>query len=176
MTALDNAGVRVLARKLDALVPRLGARRMQRVVIGCALVLAVTSVGPHHALDDYVLGLIARSRGGPLGLVRSPLDLFTFTTGNPASNHRLMDVGLMLPWWTDPELKIAFFRPVSSLTHWLDERLWPSSPVLMHLHSLAWFGVLLVAAAAAYRRLEGGARAVGLAFLLYAFDATHRER
>src|SRR5882724_3009044 len=95
----------VLARKLDALVPRLHTRRMQRVVIVCALLLAATSVGPHRALDDYVLALIARSRGAALGLSRAPLDLFTFTTGDPASNHRLMDVGLMLPWWTDPELK-----------------------------------------------------------------------
>jgi hypothetical protein len=163
----------MLARKLDALVPRLHTRGMQRVVIGCALLLAATSVGTHRALDDYVLGLIARGQGAALGLARAPLDLFTFTTGDTANNHRLMDVGLMLPWWTDPELKIAFFRPVASLTHWLDERLWPASPLLMHLHSLAWFGVLLAAAAATYRRLEGGARAAGLAFLLYAVDDAH---
>lgn len=162
-----------LARKLDALIPRLSSVRMQRVVTGCALLLAATSVGPHRVLDDYVLALIARGRGAALGLDRAPLDLFTFTTGDPAGNHRLMDVGLMLPWWTDPELKIAFFRPLSSLTHWLDERLWPSSPVLMHLHSLLWFGVLLVAVGSVYRRLDGSARAAGLAFVLYALDDAH---
>ena len=165
--------VQALTKKLDALIPRLSGPRMQRVVTVCALLLAATSVGPHRALDDYVLALIARARGAPVGLSRGSLDLFTFTTGDPATNHRLMDVGLMLPWWTDPELKIAFFRPVSSVTHWLDERLWPSSAVLMHLHSLAWFGVLLAAAAAAYRRLDASPRAAGLAFLLYAIDDAH---
>jgi hypothetical protein len=165
--------LQALARKLDALVPRLSSPRMQRVVTFAALLLAATSIGPHRALDDYVLALIARARGAPVGLQRAPLDLFTFTTGDPAANHQLMDVGLMLPWWTDPELKIAFFRPVSSLTHWLDERLWPSSPVLMHLHSLLWFGVLLVAVGAVYRCLDGSARAAGVAFLLYAVDDAH---
>jgi hypothetical protein len=165
--------MQALARKLDALVPRLSSSRMQRVVTFAALLLAATSIGPHRALDDYVLALIARARGAAVGLERAPLDLFTFTTGNAATNHRLMDVGLMLPWWTDPELKIAFFRPVSSLTHWLDESLWPSSPVLMHLHSLLWFAVLLTAVGAVYRRLDGSARAAGLAFLLYALDDAH---
>jgi hypothetical protein len=146
---------------------------MRRVVTLCALLLAATSVGPHRALDDYVLALIAQGRGGPVGLRRAPLDLFTFTTGAAADNHRLMDVGLMLPWWTDPELKIAFFRPVTSVTHWLDERLWPGSPVAMHLHSLVWFGVLLLAVGLVYVRLDGSPRAAGLAFLLYAFDDAH---
>ncbi|HEX4339623.1 MAG TPA: hypothetical protein VH062_27135 [Polyangiaceae bacterium] len=165
--------VQAFTKKLDALIPRLSTARMQRVVTACALLLAATSVGPHRALDDYVLALIARGRGAAVGLTRAPLDLFTFTTGSVAGNHRLMDVGLMLPWWTDPELKIAFFRPVASLTHWVDERLWPSSAVAMHLHSLAWFGVLLFAVAALYRRLDGSPRAAGLAFFLYALDDAH---
>src|SRR3954471_14198052 len=99
MTSMPS--MQALARKLDALVPRLSSPRMQRVVTVAALLLAATSIGPHRALDDYVLALIARARGVAVGLERAPLDLFTFTTGNPATNHKLMDVGLMLPWWTD---------------------------------------------------------------------------
>jgi hypothetical protein len=165
--------VQAFSRKLDALIPRLSSPRTRRVVTLCALLLAATSVGPHRVLDDYVLALIAQRRGGPVGLRRAPLDLFTFTTGAVADNHRLMDVGLMLPWWTDPELKIAFFRPIASFTHWLDERLWPASPVAMHLHSLAWFGVLLLAVGLVFTRLDGSPRAAGLAFLLYALDDAH---
>ncbi|HVW26453.1 MAG TPA: hypothetical protein VHC69_13890 [Polyangiaceae bacterium] len=165
--------IQAFSRKLDALIPQLSTPRMRRVVTVCALLLAATSVGPHRALDDYVLALIAQGRGAPVGLTRAPLDLFTFTTGDVAGNHRLMDVGLMLPWWTDPELKIAFFRPIASITHWLDERLWPASAVAMHLHSLAWFGVLLLSVALVYERLDRSPRAAGFAFLLYALDDTH---
>lgn len=162
-----------LARRLEALFQRLGGRRAHAVTITVATLLSATSVGPHRVLDDYVLGLIARGKGAPVGLPRGELDLFTFTTGDPAGNRRLMDVGLMLPWWTDAHLRISFFRPVSSATHWLDEHLWPGSPVLMHLHSLAWFGAMLAVVALVYRRLEQSKVLAGLGFLLYAVDDAH---
>ena len=50
-----------------------------------------------------------------------------------------MDYGV-LPWWTFKGLVVSFWRPLSSLTHWLDYRLWPNSAALMHAHSLLWFG------------------------------------
>lgn len=144
-----------------------------RFTILLATVLGATSVGPHRALDDYVLALIARGEGAALGLVRSRLDLFLFTTGDPANNHELMDTGLMLPWWTDPHLRIAFFRPLSSLTHLLDERLWPSSPILMHAQSLAWFAALLTTVAVLYRKVEPSLVLAGLSLGLYALDDAH---
>ena len=147
----------------------LASRGASAWIIVVATVLAATSVGPHRALDDFVLALIARGDGAALGLTRSPLDMFTFTTGDAESNRCLMDSGLMLPWWTDPELKIAFFRPLSSLTHYLDEAFWPATPTLMHLQSLLWFAVMLAAVAFVYARLEVAALA-GLSFLLYALD------
>ena len=48
------------------------------------------------------------------------------------------------PWWTLPTLRIAFFRPLAVLTHWADYRLWPDSGVLMHVHSIAWYGAVLL--------------------------------
>lgn len=162
-----------LFRGLSRWLARLEARSVQTAILVAATVLAATSVGPHRALDDYVLGLIARGRGGPVGLARGTLDLFTFTTGDPAQNRQLVDTGLMLPWWTDDRLRIAFLRPLSSATHFLDERLFPSSPALMHLHSLLWFALLLCAVLALYRRLEDRGVLAGLAFFFYAMDDAH---
>nr|MBK7067428.1 hypothetical protein [Deltaproteobacteria bacterium] len=51
----------------------------------------------------------------------------------------------MLPWWTDPHLKIRFFRPLSSLLMWIDHRVLVT-PLLAHLHSLVWFVLFLLAA------------------------------
>jgi hypothetical protein len=160
-------------RRLEALMGRLGAPRAGRVTVLLATLLGATSVGPHRALDDYVLALIARGEGAALGLRRSTLDLFRFTTGDPLNNRELMDTGLMLPWWTDPQLRIAFFRPLSSITHLIDERLWPGSVLLMHAHSLAWFLALLGAVAVVYRRLEPSRVLGGLSLALYAFDDAH---
>ena len=38
-----------------------------------------------------------------------------------------MDAG-MTGWWTDPNLVMAYFRPVTVLTHVVDYALWPDSP------------------------------------------------
>ena len=50
-------------------------------------------------------------------------------------------------------LRLAFFRPASALTHLIDFVAWPRAPLLMHLHSLVWFALALVAVCLVYRRL-----------------------
>ena len=64
-------------------------------------------------------------------------------------------------------------RPLAALTHALDYRLWPGSALLMHAHSLAWFGALVLAAALFYQRLLGRSITAGLAALLFAVDSAH---
>jgi hypothetical protein len=162
-----------LAARVDKLRHGLLSARAQALLLVSAAVLGSSSIGPYRALDDFVLGLIAQGRGAALGLTRDRFDLFTFTTGDVANNRRLMDVGLMLPWWTDEELRVAFFRPISSFTHFIDERLWPAHPALMHAQSLLWFLAMLAAVLLVYRRLEQAAGVSGLAFALYALDDAH---
>jgi hypothetical protein len=102
----------------------------------------------------------------------SPLDMFVFADGNPATQRALMEIGI-LPWWTFEELRLAFFRPFTALTHALDYALWPNNAVLMHLHSLAWFFAVIVVAGFLYRRLMGPGIVAGFAILLYAIDDSH---
>jgi len=105
-------------------------------------------------------------------LARSPAELFTFFRGDEQANRRAVALGHQ-PWWADEGLRLAFFRPVAGLTHWLDYRLWPLSPWLMHLHSLVWFGAAVAAAAFLYRRMFPSAGVAGLAALLFAVDDAH---
>jgi len=137
------------------------------------VLLATSAIGPYLVFDDYVLGLIARGEPKIAGLVRERNDLFSFTTGQPSLNRQLMERGFMLPWWSDQELKIAFFRPLSALLHRLDFALWPGSARAMYLHSLAWLGLVIAVAAHLYRRLESSAALAGLAALLFAVDDSH---
>jgi hypothetical protein len=145
--------------------------RVYAIVLGALLCL--TSVGSRLALDDYVLGLAARGAPEVPGFVQDHFDLFTFTTGRPADNRELIEQGFLLPWWTDPELKIAFFRPLTSFTHRVDFALWPDAPRLMYAHSLGWFVALLVLAARLYRELEVDPKLATLAAVLYALDDAH---
>ena len=119
-----------------------------------ALLLVSPSLVCGLVLDDHVLQLLARADTGIAGLHGDPFSLFRFTTGRPEDNQALMDQGALLPWWSDPHHLNAFFRPLSSLTHVLDFKLWPERAWLMHAHSLLWFFALLLALAHVYKRLH----------------------
>ncbi len=99
------------------------------------------------------------------------LNLFTFADGNPQDVHKVMDDGIF-PWWTDPELRLSFFRPLTSLTHVADYALWPRSPEAMHVQSLLWFALTLFAVGWVYRQFLPPMTA-GLALLLFAVDDAH---
>lgn len=126
----------------------------RRPILACilaGLVLCLPAVGPSLFLDDYVLGLIARGEPRLPGLAQGRFDLFAFALGDVERNQALVALGLMLPWWSDPELQIVFFRPLSSLSHHLDFVAWPDTPELMYLHSLLWLGAAIAVVASLYR-------------------------
>ena len=45
----------------------------------------------------------------------TPSDLFRFAGGDVEHLRRMMDQG-PYPWWTLPELKLVFWRPLSGLS------------------------------------------------------------
>ena len=140
-----------------------------------AVVLSLPAIGSHRVFDDFILALGARASRDPALAARrfGLLDLFTFTNGVPAENQRLTDLGSMLPWWSDPHLKVAFFRPLSALTHILDQLLCPDRVWLQYVHSLLWLGLLVALVARLYRTLGGSPVIAGLAALTYAVDDAH---
>lgn len=148
--------------------------RAPRRIAGLAVLLLLPCIATGLALDDYVLALKAQPATRMAALPSEPLGLFTFTTGDPAQNARLMDEAALLPWWSEPKHLNAFLRPLSALTHVLDFRVWPDSPWLMHLQSIGWYALLIWVLASVYRTLEPDASlACGLALLVYAIDDAH---
>ena len=135
-------------------------------LLAMTLTLPALATGWHF--DDY-LHRAALSEGGSPTLDVALNDLFVFMDGDPARTQRLIESG-EFPWWALPQGQNAFWRPIAGLTHWLDYRLWPNSPPLMHAHSLLWFGALVLAVALLYQRLIGAGWLAGLAALLYALD------
>ena len=160
----------------QALVSRartvLAYRHLPLVLAGLAIVLTLPSVTVGWVVDDYFhrATLVGSKVFDPF--VDSRLDLFRFLDGDPRRTHGLIDIGF-LPWWTDPTIKAAFWRPLTAVTHWVDYRLWPNTPAMMHVHNLAWFGGLIVVVASAYRRFVSPAWVAGVAGLLYAIDDAH---
>jgi hypothetical protein len=147
----------------------LGHRRLplHLAILGIALTLPSLWVG--WQLDDYPQRLVMLHA---TQVEIAPLAVFATLPGDRASNFRYMDLGI-LPWWSAPDLKLAFCRPLSALSLWLDYRLFPDSPALMHAESLLWFAALLGVVTLLYRRLLAPAWVAGLAALLYAVDPGH---
>lgn len=135
-----------------------------------AFVLTLPSLGSGLSFDDYHAKIFFLRPDSPAGLMNSPLDLFSFFR-DPQQLGRLRDMGG--PWWTSGDIRAAFWRPLSSATHWLDYSLWPYTPSLMHLHSVLWYAAAVGMVAVLYRRFMGLTVTAGLAALLYAVDHTH---
>lgn len=142
--------------------------RNRAIAIAIALVLPTLATG--FVFDDYVLLYeLGRPRGHEW-TGSAPLDLFRWL--DPAHYTRLVD-GEGIAWWTWANTTIAFLRPISSLTHALDHLIWPSSALGMHLHSVAWFGLLLWLAAKLYAELLDERWVAGVAAAMFAFDSGH---
>lgn len=76
-----------------------------------------------------------------------------------------------LPWWTSPNIRLSFWRPISSALLLADYRLFGTNPAGYHLHSMLWYVAVCGAVGALYRRAVGGLAA--LAAALYALDDVH---
>ena len=150
----------------------LGDRRALGIIVFVGVLLAAASLDTGLVGDDYFQAIVLRGTPKIDGMPANALDLFSFARGEPRSMQAVMDSGFF-PWTADPALRLAFFRPLSSLTHALDYRLWPSSPFLMHVQSLAWFALALLIVGLVYRRFLGVPWVAALAALLYAVDDAH---
>ncbi len=135
------------------------------------VLLALPALGAGLQLDDHLhrfyVGLHTRGEG--LGVW---WDLYVAAEGDEALTRARMDMGFS-PWWTVPDLRLRFFRPVAAATHYVDYALWPDAAWLMHAQNLAWYGGLVVAVGALMRRLLGPTWVAGLATLLFAIDDAH---
>lgn len=141
-----------------------------------AVIAAIVVVSPALAqglyADDHLHRTYLREDPRFSPMVKPPLELFTFFDGDPGRTRWIIDMGVA-PWWTSPEVRVAFFRPLSALTHLADHTFWPDSHLLMHAHSIVWYAALVAVAAALYRRVLGASFVAGLAALLYGIDHTH---
>jgi hypothetical protein len=106
------------------------------ILIAGVLVFSPAIFSP-FLLDDYWHEAMIQ---GTFPSPRSAFNLYDFM--GPDDHAVLLERGV-LPWWSDPDLKVRFFRPLTSVLLWLEGHA-TRSTVVMHLHSLAWWGILVV--------------------------------
>jgi hypothetical protein len=142
------------------------------LAVGMLLALPALWVGMQ--LDDYFHWGLVTQRSQVLQTVSpaSPYGLFSFLDGDPARVMDLMNLGLV-PWWTYPQVEYAFWRPLTELTHGLDYGIWPSHPVVMHVHSLLYFTLMLWCGFRLFNQIQGQSKAWVWAVFLFTLSYAH---
>ncbi len=137
---------------------------------GAAILLAAPSLFSELQGDDFIF--LAEVQAGA-----SAIDLFDpFHFSTQGQEHvSVLKARGELPWWVDNGARLRFWRPITSVSHFLDFSLWPEAAWLMHAQNLAWYVLLIFLAATLYRRLSGQAWVAGLATWLYAVDDCHAQ-
>ena len=160
--------------RLQQSSPSVGWRRFAIRVLPYVMIAAAAVYVRRELLDcgfiadDYAqLGML----DGTYPLRRGAYELFTFSDGTPLEGQLLIDTGFY-PWWSDPNVRIAMFRPLASVMTALDFRAFGNTASSYHIHSLLWWLLLLAAVAAAYRSWFPTRTAI-LAFALYAASNAH---
>lgn len=142
-------------------------------MVAVALVLPTLSVP--YMLDDYMHVLtLERYRDAVDSETThriSARDHFGLPTLFAFVSHHAKDT-TVLPWWHDPDLRLMFWRPLSSLTAALDFAIAGRNPVFAHAQNLLWAVAMGLSASAVYRRVLTPTLATASA-LLFVVAPTH---
>ncbi len=133
-------------------------------------VVHLPSLSAGYIVDDHAHRWFAQGNtlpGGP----RGSWELYRFADGGPGV-RQAVESGLHA-WWTAPDLKLAFFRPVTSLLRVAEERAFGDQAWLCHLVSILLFVATTLAVWRLLAQWVGGA-AGNLAALLFAIDDAHQ--
>ncbi len=147
----------------------LGHPRVLWVVVLWACILAAPTLDAGLVGDDFAQAeFLTASREGTT--TARWWDMFVLVDGAQALELRAAG---RIPWWSDPQLRVEFFRPLSVATHQLDHRLYPEQPWLMHVHGVLWYALACGLAWAVARRFCSTPAAAGVAALVYASAFGH---
>ena len=143
-------------------------RRVVGLVILFTAIFYVPSIRCGFFADDWLHRLaldqlpdIFTEQFNLFGLIRSTDEVIAFKRFGLA------------PWWTDLDVRINFWRPIPSITHWLEYKAFGHSTIAAHLISIAFYAlsVFLVYRLLARYLLQALPLVLGVA--VYALDDAH---
>ncbi|MEZ4225347.1 MAG: glycosyltransferase family 39 protein [Polyangiaceae bacterium] len=131
-----------------------------------AIVLSWPSLRSGFATEDFMFRVATQK---PFDLAHVNL----FDAQDVRGGVRAAQTVGSLPWIAPPDFHISFWRPLTSLTHHFDYRLFRDSPWVAHVHSLLWYVIAIFAVGAMLRRWVTPRWAASLATLWWAIDDAH---
>jgi hypothetical protein len=148
----------------------LAHRRAVPLLLAFGVLLALSTLQIGFFTDDYALLAYLEGAVPKRG---SPLQLYDFARADPADIHALVTRG-PFPWWTDPELKLRFFRPLSSALFAVDHALFGHAPLGYHVHAVLWYALFLAGAVSLFH-LVAPRPLRSWSLLVFVLGAAHSE-
>lgn len=162
------------------LVDLLNQRQALMMLLIIALLASAFSFRFQLSTDDYMQWAVFES---PQALVEKELvvpketqsfwhqiaNQFNFFDREMGKQASLRAWGA-IPWWTDPDASLHLFRPLSSMTHWLDYQLWPENTLAMIVHGVFYYLLLVVVVFGLYKKIMPSVGIAGIATLFFIMD------
>lgn len=175
----------MINKSLDFARQFLNSSKYLPVLLAITFVLHIAGIVAALGSDDYLQwaalsgseslfeqGFVAAN---PDNSLPQQLDnQFNFFDPKEGNLAQLIDYGA-LPWWTEEDIKIHLYRPITSLTHWIDYNFWPDSVMWMHFENLMIFMLLVLVVYRLYQDTSRSAGIAALAALIYSMDVSHIE-
>ena len=140
------------------------------VALGASISLLCALLGPPFFADDF--WQLARLKERP-SLAQEVFGLFTFSDGNPAHVNQILSKG-PAPWFTYPQLKISFWRPLSALLERLDYQAFGMNTMGAKVHSVLWYVAFIIVVGKLFSRFLRRDLAL-LALVIFGLAPVHRE-
>ncbi|NBD09411.1 MULTISPECIES: hypothetical protein [Corallococcus] len=146
-------------------------RRYFWISVVAAAALSLLTLNTGWMFDDYVWLGVWDNLPQPAPLANTHFDVYRTATGVAEHTAQMSHAGIF-PWWVEPGVKLAFFRPLGSALFGLDHLLYNRVAVAYHVHSLLWYVGLVMLVGVLFRRLLPTGLA-GLALFLFAVNGSH---
>lgn len=153
-------GYQLLARWLDR-------PRAPRWIALAIFVMSLPAMATGLCADDYWIAARVQSH---------PWDAFSFTSRDPEIRRaHVSERGVFgrAAWFADDDFALAFMRPLTSITHAADFRLWPNAVPLMHLENILVYVFVVWLAGLIYTELGLPRVLIGFSTLFYALTGNH---
>jgi hypothetical protein len=79
----------------------------------------------------------------------------------------------LAPWWTDLDVRINFWRPIPSITHWLEYQAFGHSTIAAHLISIAFYALSVFLVYRLLTRYLPNALPLAIGVAVFALDDAH---
>ncbi|WP_233576892.1 hypothetical protein [Citreicoccus inhibens] len=146
-------------------------RRYFWISVAAAGLLSLLTLNSGLMFDDYVWLGVWDNLVQPAPLANTHFDVYRTATGIPEHTAAMSHAGIF-PWWVEPHVKLAFFRPLGSAMYGLDHLLYNRVVLAYHVHSLLWYVGLVMLVALLFRRVLPTSLAA-FALFLFAINGSH---